>query len=368
MKARTMSSFAGGQNSSPMQALLKGIKRIMAAEYSRELGEKVLYAQCRFSSQVYKQGGSAGYALRRVPVSKEGVIKTALTSGERKSVTTDRVRLMQSSPEEVATVRFIYERYTEARWSDTRIAAHLCSEGGLNHLGRPWDAVTVRRILTSPKYCGELVFNQTTRRLYARSVLNPPNQWVRCEDAIEPMVSKDIYARAQRIRERRSKGGDPESILEQMRVIYRQHGRINEALCRQEKLPGKVSIRKLFGGYIQAYVAAGLPPQLTANGALGIRSVHERIQLGHGGILCEGSHCWRYRPANFCVECASSEWDHDGKSYCGFQTALPRRLAPLARTSALRRKVRFCALRTYERIESGGHPFSPSESNANSKS
>lgn len=44
---------------SPMYALMKGMKRIMAAEYSRELGVKVLLAQCSFSKMGYKQGGAA---------------------------------------------------------------------------------------------------------------------------------------------------------------------------------------------------------------------------------------------------------------------------------------------------------------------
>ena len=76
-----------------MYSLMKAMKRIMAAEYSRELGAKVLHTQCRFFQREYKQGGRAGYGLRRVPVFQNGVAKAALEYGERKSVATDRVAL-----------------------------------------------------------------------------------------------------------------------------------------------------------------------------------------------------------------------------------------------------------------------------------
>lgn len=87
---------------SPMYALMKGVKRIMAAEYSRELGAKVLLAQCRFSQMGYKQGGRPGYGLRRVPIGQDGAIKAALQFGERKPAATDRVALKHGPADEVA--------------------------------------------------------------------------------------------------------------------------------------------------------------------------------------------------------------------------------------------------------------------------
>ncbi len=57
---------------SPLYAIMKVIKRAMAAEYSRELSVKVWRAQCRFSLMGYKQGGMPGYGLRRVPIGADG--------------------------------------------------------------------------------------------------------------------------------------------------------------------------------------------------------------------------------------------------------------------------------------------------------
>ena len=57
-----------GNDGSPLSALLKSMKRAMAAEYSRELSDKTFAAQCRFVQKGFKQGGHAGYGFRRVPV------------------------------------------------------------------------------------------------------------------------------------------------------------------------------------------------------------------------------------------------------------------------------------------------------------
>jgi DNA invertase Pin-like site-specific DNA recombinase len=44
--------------------MIKGMKRVMAGEYSRELSVKVLMGQCRLIELGFRQGGMAGYGLR----------------------------------------------------------------------------------------------------------------------------------------------------------------------------------------------------------------------------------------------------------------------------------------------------------------
>ena len=263
---------------SPMYALMKGLKRIMAAEYSRELGEKVLRAQSRFSGMGFKQGGRPGYGLHRAPVSQNGLLGQPLKPGERKPAATDRVALVHGSSEEVAVVRRIYHLYVTEGWSDSRIAALLRAEGGCNHMGKPWDPSTVRRILTNSRYYGEIVYNQTSRRLQAKVSQNPEHLWIRCPNALDPMISRTDFELAQKIRQHRASGPTSEDILEQLRALYNRHGTINESLCRQYHLPGRNTILRLFGGYIQAYKAAGLPFEYSAKGALGIRTMRTVVE------------------------------------------------------------------------------------------
>ncbi len=53
---------------SPVSTIVKGVKRAMAGEYSRELSAKVFAGQCRLIELGFRQGGPAGYGLRRVLV------------------------------------------------------------------------------------------------------------------------------------------------------------------------------------------------------------------------------------------------------------------------------------------------------------
>jgi DNA invertase Pin-like site-specific DNA recombinase len=286
---------------SPMYALMKGVKRIMAAEYSRELGEKVHLAQCRFSQMGFKQGGRPGYGLRRLPVSPDGETRAPLAAGERKPQLTDRVALFHGAPEELQTIRRIYRLYTEEGWTDSDIAAKLRSEGLCNHMGKPWDNCTVRRILTNPRYCGEIIYNQTTRRLKSRVTNNPECQWIRCANALAPIVDRGTFDRAQAIRWRRRHGPERDQVLEKIRAIFNEHGTISESICRKSALPGRDYILRLFGSYVGAYAAAGLPPQFTSTGALGNRSMHvmtdaliaEVSTLAlHAGATVRRTHVW----------------------------------------------------------------------------
>ena len=47
----------------PVATIVKGVKRAMAAEYSRELSDKVAAGKRRLAAMGYRQGGSAGFGL-----------------------------------------------------------------------------------------------------------------------------------------------------------------------------------------------------------------------------------------------------------------------------------------------------------------
>ena len=95
--------------------IMKALKRTMAGEYSRELSVKVFAGQKRLTLRGFKQGGQAGYGLRRMLVSPSGVPKQELAFGERKSIATDRVILVPGPPHEVQTVREIYRMLVSER-------------------------------------------------------------------------------------------------------------------------------------------------------------------------------------------------------------------------------------------------------------
>src|SRR5512136_3084245 len=59
---------------SPVATIVKGVKRAMAGEYSRELSAKVFAGQCRLIELGYRQGGMAGFGLRRVLIDQNGLV------------------------------------------------------------------------------------------------------------------------------------------------------------------------------------------------------------------------------------------------------------------------------------------------------
>ena len=142
---------------SPVSTIVKGVKRAMAGEYSRELSAKVFAGQCRLIELGFRQGGMAGFGLRRVLLDQSGQVKAELKRGEHKSLQTDRVVLRPGPEEEVRIVRQMYSWFVEQGVVESEIAARLNAMGVLTDLGRQWTRGPVHEVLTNEKYIGNNV-------------------------------------------------------------------------------------------------------------------------------------------------------------------------------------------------------------------
>jgi len=145
---------------SPVSTIVKGVKRAMAGEYSRELSAKVFAGQCRLIELGFRQGGPAGYGLRRVLIDQSGSVKGELSRGEHKSLQTDRVILQPGPDAEVAVVNQIYRWFVEDGLFESEIATRLNAKGVQTDLGRDWTRATVREVLSNEKYIGNNVYNR----------------------------------------------------------------------------------------------------------------------------------------------------------------------------------------------------------------
>lgn len=243
---------------SPLATLLKGLKRAMAAEYSRELSAKVFRAQCRLTAAGFKQGGSAGYGLRRQCLSADGRPPRLLEIGERKSLPTDRVGFVHGPSDEVAVVRRIFEMCTSKQMPDTRIADVLNSEGLKNQYGRSWSSHNVKAILTNEKYAGTLIFNRSTQRLRSSRRPNDSTKWIRVEDAFPGIVSKEQFNLTRQVRLRRGKYWTDDEMLDGLRDILVEHGTVSGDLIDRSNLPSAKTYALRFQGLIDAYESAGM--------------------------------------------------------------------------------------------------------------
>src|SRR5437867_2817465 len=124
---------------SPVSTIVKGVKRAMAGEYSRELSSKVFQGACRLIQLGYKQGGTAGFGLRRMLIDQSGERKAMLKMGEQKSIQTDRVVLVRGPEDEVKIIRWIFQAFIGEGKMESEIAATLNAQGVVTDFGREWN-------------------------------------------------------------------------------------------------------------------------------------------------------------------------------------------------------------------------------------
>src|ERR1043166_8474491 len=182
---------------SPVSTIVKGVKRAMAGEYSRELSSKGFQGACRLVQLGFRQGGTAGFGLRRVLLDQSGERKGELKMGEQKSIQTDRVVLVPGPEEEVKTVRWIYQAFVSEGKLESEIAAALNAQGIRTDFGRAWNRGTVHQVLTNEKYIGNNVYHRTSFKLKRKHVVNPPDRWIRAEGVFEGIVEPESYLQAQ---------------------------------------------------------------------------------------------------------------------------------------------------------------------------
>ena len=245
----------------PVSTIIKGVKRMMAGEYSRELSAKVFQGACRLVTLGFRQGGTAGYGLRRVLIDGGGNRKGELKMGEHKSIQTDRVILVPGPDEEVKTVRWMYAAFVTEGKSETEIAASLNAQGIKTDFGREWTRATVHEVLTNEKYIGNNVYHRTSFKLKCKHVVNPPDKWIRKEGAYQGIVEREIFLRAQEIILARSEKLSNEEMLEKLLELFKQHGRISGILIDEtEGLPSSSAFGHRFGSLINAYKLIGYDP------------------------------------------------------------------------------------------------------------
>jgi DNA invertase Pin-like site-specific DNA recombinase len=162
-----------GNDGTLLSSIVKNIKRVMAAEYSRELSVKVHTGQCRVASLGFRVGGPLTFGLRRELVGESEKSKGWLEVGERKSLQTDRVRLALGSQQEVEIIRWIFRQFAIEQKFESEIARELNEAGIANQRRRPWTDEMIHNILKNENYVGNIVYNRTSRRLGQTLVNNP---------------------------------------------------------------------------------------------------------------------------------------------------------------------------------------------------
>jgi DNA invertase Pin-like site-specific DNA recombinase len=239
-------------------AIIKSVKRIMAAEYSRELSIKVFAGQCRMVRLGFRLGGSAGFGLRRQIVDEVKIPRIQLGLGERKGLLTDRVILVPGPAAEIEVVRRMFQMFVTGQRSEFEIARVLNSEGSLTDRGFAWSSKTVHSILTNEKYLGNNIFNRTSGKLRKKRAPNPRELWVRRDGAFAPIIESQIFAAAQRrFLENRVRFTE-KALLDRLREMLAREGKLSARLIDKTKgMPCCETYRIHFGSLVRAWRLVG---------------------------------------------------------------------------------------------------------------
>lgn len=238
--------------------IIKALKRSMAGEYSRELSVKVYHGLKRLAGFGFKQGGTAGYGLRRVLISPLKVPKQELRTGEYKSLSTDRVVLAPGARDELKVIHEIYRLFLKEKHRVATIA-RILNHRGIPYLGgRRWTYSSVFSILSHPKYNGCHVFGRTTARLRTPQRRLPRQEWVCVPGAFTKIVDDKTFVAAQKRLQEQTHRKSNEEFLNELRGLLKQRGYLTLRLINKSKSTASVSAYiNRFGNLKRAYELVG---------------------------------------------------------------------------------------------------------------
>lgn len=278
--------------------IMKALKRAMAGEYSRELGNKVLAGQKRLAELGFKMGGCAAYGLRRMLVTGDRKPKQLLADGERKSITTDRVVYVLGPPSEVEQVREIFRLFIDERMSLKAIARELNLRRVPYSRNNQWTNYDVQRLLSDPKYTGCSVFNRRSMRLGTRPVWTPKAEWIVTQNAHEGIVDQKTFEVAQKLLADFTIHKSNDRILDDLKRLWALKGQLTTRIIKEcPDMPGVATFRVRFGGLRPAFRMIGYPenplrgtPPLTRPKRLELMSTIEQLFPDEVSIV-DGGRC-----------------------------------------------------------------------------
>ena len=238
--------------------LLKNLKRVMAAEFSRELSTRVAAGKRRLARKGYWQNGRPGLGLRRQTVDEHGRPGLVLESGQRKGIQSHRTTLVPGPKDEIALVNRIFAMLVVSRISRAGIARRLNAEGLRTDRGLAWTFSNINSLVRNRKYVGDLVFNRMTNVLGRGSVRRPTGEWLLTKAVFEPIVDPKLFEAAQHLIRVRAVHMKKADMLPALAELLAARGRLSEAIInRSSTVPCTTVYRRHFGSLRAAYAAIG---------------------------------------------------------------------------------------------------------------
>lgn len=229
-------------------------ERFRAAQYSKELSDKVFRGCVKIAEQGYWAGGKPPYALQRLLLDEARRPVQLLAPGQRKSIQNQRVTLAPGDKVQVATVQRIFREFTETLRTMNDIAEGLNRDGVRSPSGGSWDRSRVRRILLNELYVGTLVYNRTSQKLKTPTRHNPQAEWIKTTGAFDAVIERTAFEEAQRIIKEAALRYTPEFMLEQLHRVLETHTFLRPSLLTADaQAPASSTYAKHFASLDAAY-------------------------------------------------------------------------------------------------------------------
>ena len=240
-----------------LSSIVKNIKRVMAAEFSRELSVKVHAGQCRIAGLGYRVGGPLTFGLagnwsmrtlaRNVGLRRENASPCKRTMC---GCMLDLTKRPRSSDGYSISLSSSESRTAKSLGNSIRRGSPIKGDPGLDGM--------IHTILKNENYIGNIVYNRTTRRLGQKQANNPHHSWVRGLAVIDPIVDPTLFARAQKIMAERRVEISEDQMLLRLRVALNQKGKLNSSIINNTAgLPSVSSYTKHFGTLRRVYSLLG---------------------------------------------------------------------------------------------------------------
>lgn len=152
---------AFGSETTPMGALAKSMKRVMAAEYSGELASKSRAGQHRIVAMGFQMGQLPPQGYRSCSVSADRQRKVVLEPGQRKLTLTDRIEWVLGPDNELAVIRRLCGEYARGQLGFTDLARLCAAEGWTDRRGRPLTAPAIATLVRNEALIGNFVGGNT---------------------------------------------------------------------------------------------------------------------------------------------------------------------------------------------------------------
>ena len=212
-----------------LRLMLEGVR---ATEYSQELSKKVFNGCVKIAEQGYRAGGMPPYGLHRLLLDEQRKPVQILQPGQHKSIQNQRVTLTPGDKNEITIINRIFHQFADKKKSTSEIAETLNNEGIWSPKGKRWSSDRIMTILQNELYIGTMVYNKTGQKLLSKSHRNPPEEWVKTENAFPAIVDKVLFNKAQEILQQRAEDlkrkHSHEHMVLQLKKLYEKYGIITE--------------------------------------------------------------------------------------------------------------------------------------------